>query len=121
VPSERWVLLDQGVSMMYQEPDQPSSWEQAQQQAVELLRNDSVGESTGLIVVGGSPYTFGSKRPDASRWIPNVETLKPSWSSADFLSAFRMLSRQIDRNDPRPAEVVVLTSNRASEWNPAVV
>jgi hypothetical protein len=120
VPSERWILLDQGVSMMYKEPDATSSWERAQEHVLKLLRNDSVGESTGLIVVGGGPYTFGPKRPDASRWVSNVEGLKPSWGGADFMSAFRMLSRQMDKDDKRPAEVVVLTSNRASEWNPVV-
>jgi hypothetical protein len=116
--SRRFVILDVGRSMNYQDPDGPAPIEVGKRVAEQFVVQAGAGDRTTILLAGKESEALGPLVGDAGVYLPRVRAASPAGGSSDFSGTLRIV-RSLIKPGPadRAVELNFITDNRAHNWS----
>ncbi len=116
-PTDRFLVLDAGRGMAYQDGVLPTPLERAQELAAQYAGSARPGDRTALLIAGSQAQLITPPVADATPHLAGLRAARPDGAEANLGSVLPVIQPLLPpSNEGRDAEIVFLTDNRQQAW-----
>lgn len=115
--ADRYVILDVGQTMSYQQAEMPTPLAQAQDLAEKIVTHARPGDRTALVLAGAAPRILTGPVADAASHLPALRAARVQESSQPLTSVLPLVrALAASHEQDRDLDLVFLTDHRRHSW-----